>query len=66
MSQPKASLHIYALRIEIGTPQALTDKRLAALTSRLQMLLVNLGYTLWQDDEGTALHVEGHSVETLN
>lgn len=58
-------VHVYTIRMDIGTPHELTERRMAALASRLSMLFTNMGYTLWQDDDAVPLHVEGHSVEAI-
>lgn len=63
---PNLTLHTYTLRLSIASPTELSDKRLAALARRFQMLLSNLGYTLWSDVEDQALHVEAHEIETLD
>ena len=61
------TLHTYDLRLSIASENELSDKRLAALASRLQMLLTNLGYSLWPSDDGTQpISIESHSVEEIN
>jgi len=60
------TLHTYDLRLSIASDCELSDKRLAALASRMQMLLTNMGYSLWPSDDGTQpIMVENHSVEEL-